>query len=200
MKTRSIKLIVASLALSLLILAGARAGSAMLAQPTAVAVVNLDEVLQNLDERTAIETEIRSQAQNLQQEGEQRRQKVAQLKQQLDEFSPGSTGYQQKEKQLTEDLVELKVWQEVEQQSLDRERVAQSEKLYRKIVGTVGSVADEAGYGVVLAQSDPLQLDYSSAQEFFDQVQQRQVIHAGDQVDLTDQIVQRMNNEYEAVR
>ncbi|MFP4144687.1 MAG: OmpH family outer membrane protein [Phycisphaeraceae bacterium] len=200
MKTRSIKLIVASLALSLLILAGARAGSAMLAQPTAVAVVNLDEVLQNLDERTAIETEIRSQAQNLQQEGEQRRQKVAQLKQQLDEFSPGSTGYQQKEKQLTEDLVELKVWQEVEQQSLDRERVAQSEKLYRKIVGTVGSVADEAGYDVVLAQSDPLQLDYSSAQEFFDQVQQRQVIHAGDQVDLTDQIVQRMNNEYEAVR
>lgn len=189
---------VAATAAVFLIAGLAGAGAAFQAEPTAVAVVNMERVFDSLDERTQIEAQMRSRQEQLSRERDRRRQEVQQLSQDIEVLNPDSDAYRQKESELRERLAEFRVWAEMEEQQLNIDRGLHLESLYRRTVNAIGEIADEMGYDIVLYKEGPLELQGSDPGEIQTQIAIRKVLHASDEVDITDRVVQTMNNQFEA--
>lgn len=183
----------------LFLLAGlAGAGAAMNAQPTAVAVVDMERVFDSLEEKTQLETALRSRQQELGQEEAERRQRIQQLSQDLEMLAPGTDAYRQKETELREAAMGFRLWAEMEEQQLNIDRGVHLESLYRRTVDAIGEIADEMGYDLVLYREGPLDVRGGDPNEIQTQIAIRKVLHASDEIDITDRVVQWMNNEYEA--
>ena len=177
-------------------LAGATA--AFRAEPTAVAVVDVQQVFDTLTENTQIRADMQSRAESFQQQAEQKRSEIEQLRQRLKALSPGTEAYKQTEEQLQKAVLEHQVWTRFEQRKLQVEYGLQMEKLYRRMLDTIGKVSNETGYDLVLYKEQPPQFEGNDPQQMRSQIAIRKVLYASDQVDITDQVVQRMNNQYES--
>ena len=193
-----IRTLVLSLA-ALVVTAGlVGAAASMQAQPTSVAVVNVQEVFNNLKEKTNLEAQMQSRTEKLQQEEQQRRKTIQQLRQDMDVLAPGSDAYKQKEQQLQQKVIDLQVWTKFKQQQLSVERGLQVEGLYRRTLTSVKKIANEAGYDMVLFDEQSPEFNYDNPKQLLTLIQMRKVLYASDEVNITDQVIQRMNNEYEA--
>jgi len=193
-----IRTLVLSLA-ALVVTAGlVGAAASMQAQPTSVAVVNVQEVFNNLKEKTNLEAQMQSRTEKLQQEEQQRRKTIQQLRQDMDVLAPGSDAYKQKEQQLQQKVIDLQVWTKFKQQQLSVERGLQVEGLYRRTLTSVKKIANEAGYDMVLFDEQSPEFNYENPKQLLTLIQMRKVLYASDEVNITDQVIQRMNNEYEA--
>lgn len=166
------------------------------AQPTAVAVVDLKALLDNLDERAAREADVTRSRERLQQEAEQRRNEFQQLRNELDMLKPGSETFQNKQDELQRTALELKVWSEYQQQKVNRETGLMIEDLYRKCLDAIGLTAEDLGYDVVLFKEDTPDFNYENPAQLSTQIQVRKVLWSRDAIDITDEVAQRMNNAF----
>lgn len=199
MQSKRVTIFVTMIAVVLGSLAVAGATSALRAQPTAVAVADLQGIFNALKEKTAIEAQIKTETEQLQQQEQEKRKAISQMRQDLGVLAPGSDAYKQKENQLKQAAIELQVWTQFQQQQLTSERSIQIESLYRQTVAAIGRIAQDNGYDLVL-YTDGAEPDfqYENAQQLAAQIQMRKVLYASNAVNITDQVIQRMNNEYEA--
>ena len=78
------------------------------------------------------------------------------------------------------------------------ERVLQVANVYRKLSDTIGKVATEAGYDMVLFKEKTMALPQANMKPdtLSAMLQMRKVIWVRNDLDITDQIVLRMNNEW----
>ena len=90
--TRPIVLL-SAVALLVLGIAGAYAQQRMMAEPTAVAVLDLQQLLQSLDERTEREADVARERERLQQEAEERRSRIQQIRNELDMLKAGTSQF-----------------------------------------------------------------------------------------------------------
>ncbi|MFA9476718.1 OmpH family outer membrane protein [Phycisphaerales bacterium AB-hyl4] len=174
------------------------ANNALRADPTAIAVVNIEHAFNELREKVAVENEIRSRGEQLGQEEQQRRQQIRQLREDLDVLAAGTSAYRQKEEELGRAVIELQTWTQFQQQRLAREHVLQTERLYRKMNDAIAELAQDEGYDAVLFREGEINFQAEQPQELVAQIQMRKVLYASDNIDITQQLIQRMNNAYEA--
>lgn len=203
MHTRRPKLIafsVTALAAAFLLIGigGAVANNAMRAQPTAVAVVNIEHAFDNLAEKAAVEAEIRARGERLGEEEQERRERIRGLREDLDVLAPGAQAHREKQDELEREAFELQNWAQFQQQRLQREHILQTERLYRKLTEALGRVAEDEGYDIVLFREAIPRFQAENPQELVAQIQMRKVLHANESVDITDRVIQRMNNAFEA--
>ena len=188
------------LAIGLIGLAGAGAQNAIQgrAQPTTVAVVQLARVFDELQQTTAINAEFSGRSQRLEREETDRRAEITRLENDLRDLLPGTSAHDQTQQQLAQKVIELQAWIEFQRQMLQRDHALQIEKTYRDIIGGISRVASDVGYDLVIFK--PAELEFSNAkpQQVFEEIRLRPVLYARNTIDITDQIIQRMNNEYEA--
>ena len=196
-RTRNLILTIVSVFL-LAGLAGAGATTAFQAQPTAVAVVDVQQVFNTIKERTQMRAELQDRAQKLEQQEKSRRQKIEQLRQQLNAQAPGTAAYKDTQDKLRKSAIERQVWVKFQQRQLNLERGLLVEKLYRRVLDTVGKIASERGFDLVLYKSGDPDFQYQKPEQLLSQIAVRKVLYAEDGTDITDQVVQRLNNEFEA--
>ncbi|MDX1681513.1 MAG: OmpH family outer membrane protein [Phycisphaeraceae bacterium] len=177
--------------------ATALATSALKAEPTATAVVNVQHAFESLDEKTQVEADLKTRQEQVLQERQEKQESLKQLQQDLEILAPGTPAFQQKQEQLQKKALELKVWIEYQGQRLERERIIRLEALYRKLLESIGRVAKDNGYHVVLFQEDEVNFRNASANQISAAVQMRKVLWADEKLDLTDEVIQRMNNEWQ---
>jgi Skp family chaperone for outer membrane proteins len=188
------------LSLGLVGLVGAQTAAALRATPTAVATVDLQKVFEQLKEKTQLEADLRTRTEDLQQQEQDRRKTLANAQSDLDLLAPGTEAFNAKQLELEKGVIELRSWSEFENQKLNRERGLQLENLYRKSLDAIGRVAGETGYDVVLfRESDPT-FRYENPQQLSTLIQVRKVLWSKDEIDLTADVIQRMNNEFENAR
>lgn len=198
MRINRVSLTVIAAALFLVALAGAGAGTAMRAQPTAVAVVDLSVLSNQLNERTKIESDLQARQEDLQRQQEERKNQINRLQQDLAVLAPGTSAYQQKEQELQKAVLEFQVWSNFESQRLNRERGIQKENLYRKVLDAVAKVAQANGYDLVLFKEGKPDFNYENLQQLDALIHMRKVLYASESVDITSQVIDRMNNEFQA--
>lgn len=196
MQTARPLILVAAVVLLVVGLAGA--GATLQGQPTAVAVVNMERVFDSLREKTEIEAQMRARAERLNREQEQRHRNIQQLRQDLEVLAPGSEAYTQKEAEMREAVMAFRLWTELEHQQLEIDRGLHLEGLYRRTLEGIRETASERGYDLVLYKESPLQLQGGDPAEVQQQIALRKVLYANDSIDITDDVVQRMNNQHEA--
>lgn len=189
--------VVLSLVLVLAIaVAGASAARSLQARPTAVGVVDLMRVMDQLKQQQSVRADLMGRQETLKSQLQQKQKEVQNLQGDLDILTAGTPEYKDKEGQLTKAVIDLRVWSQFEAEKLRMEEQLQIESLFRKVNDTVGRVAQDSGYDVVFFKGQTIGSRGENQQQ--NQVSLRYVAWNSDAVDLTDQIVQRMNNEFTA--
>lgn len=193
--TRPIVLL-SAVALIALGFAGAYAQNRMAAEPTAAAVVDLQVLLENLDERTEREADVARERERLQQEAEQKRSQLQQIRNELDMLKAGTPNFREKQAELQKTAIELNVWTQYQQQRINRETGLMIEDLYRKCLDAVEATAEDAGYDMVFFKESSPDFNYENPQQLSAQISVRKLLWSSDEVDITNAVAQRMNNAF----
>lgn len=187
-------LLTSALALTLL-------ATAALAQDGAVrvAVCNPGKVWEKLDERTALESKLKSQQDQITGEAARRKQEVDDLKAQRDALKPESAQYQEKNKLWTEKTLEFEVWARLKQMELQRVQKEQIKALFQKIEEATREIAEEKKIDLVMAERRPEipeNIDPLTADELRARLSQRDVLYRNKNADITELVILRVNEKY----
>jgi Skp family chaperone for outer membrane proteins len=185
-----------ALAITLIGVVGAGAQGLAAARPTKVAVVDVLKVFNSLQEKANVEADIRQRGERLRNEEEARRKELNDLQNDLQMLAPDTQAYTQKTEQIKSKLIELRVWSTINSDNLQAESSIQLANLYRKMLDTIGRVAKENQYDMVLYKEQQADFQNAKAETINQLIQIRKLLWSSDDLDLTDQVVTRMNNEY----
>ena len=181
---------------------GANAAYRLSAQPTAVAVVDVGVVLESMKEKMQIEADIKSQQEEDRRKAEGMAQNLKDLESDLDILARGTPAYDEKLQELDQKIIEVQSWQQYQQQKYQRESARQMVRLYQKISTKAGEVAKENGFDLVLYRDREIDVDFRKVEPkvlagvIKTLVTQRKVLWSSDDIDITDQVIQIMNNEF----
>ncbi len=166
------------------------------ARPVAIAVVDVEKVFEALDEQTSVKADLTSRINSLQ-KWEQGQRKAVQTKQgELDVLPQDSKEYKQTQAQVEQMLIGLQVELEFRRRQIEREKAVQTEGLYRKILGMVERVAKAQRYDLVLFKDRTPEMRGANQQQVAALIQVRKLLYSAPDLDITDQITQKMNNEF----
>ena len=198
--TIAICLLVAVAALGLSFQAGA---ARRMAAPTVVATVDINRVREGLSERVDAQAGLMALAQQIETENADRLGKIEELQAEItDAVDPASREEIQEELDLN--LVRAAAWREYIKQQVDIEKSLLLQDLFQKITEAVGELAEVEGINLVLV-SDAGRVvqtisDAKIAREMQvrQQISTRRMIYASPSIDITEQLIIRMNNSYAA--
>ena len=182
-----------ALVLGLYVKAGGQSGGTGAAATAKVAVVNLEQVIQDSDAATRNRQQNTALSEQLRSEQQRRQQEIVSLQNQIDPLQPGSEAWMNKRDEIQEKTLELEVWTRLQEQNNQREQARQFAEIYQAVTDASAQVAESMGYDIVLQSGDLPDLMRLNAQQLQTVVQTRKVVYAGDAADLTAQVLQRVN-------
>ena len=198
--TSKLIIILAAGAVALIGFVGARATGVLQAPPTSVAAVDMSRLFDQLTEKEDFDAELNTSRDQLRGEAANKQREAQELQADLDLLAPGTPAYQQKEEELSKKAIENNVWGQFEQAKLNKMAGLRIENLYRKALDAVALIAEESGYDVVIAKEAPPKFQYENLQQLLAKISLRKSLYTSETIDITDQVIQRMNNEYKNVR
>ncbi|MEC9373135.1 MAG: OmpH family outer membrane protein [Planctomycetota bacterium] len=172
----------------------AGANNVMAPQPTAVAVVNVEKVINNLDEREALQQALADYIDGRRSRLEERQKEVQDARARLEVLPPGND-----RKDQQETVSRLQMLLEAEGQFADRQvdfrRGEIFGTLFEKIRGVVDEIAKEQGYGVVLSNDSVVAIQFAGEAAVTRQIASLKVLYASESIDISDEVIRRMNSK-----
>jgi Skp family chaperone for outer membrane proteins len=172
------------------------ASAMMAAKPTAIAVVDVVKVRNALEEAREVTAEIERELQKFQNEDKARIQEIEELRQDLDLLEASTPAYDEKRQDLLFKMVEARTWQEVKKAQLNSEHAIQLERLYMKIVGAARDIGQLRGFDIVMSAERKIDFTKANAQEIDALVALRKLLWYTEEIDITEQVIQKMNNDF----
>ncbi|MEM7755864.1 MAG: OmpH family outer membrane protein [Planctomycetota bacterium] len=173
--------------------------AAVMAPATSVAFVRLDQVLDSLDERNERQaqlTEFIAEREAQLQELVADRDDAVEA---LELLRPGTAAHREKAREVLEIRSQLETRQRILQEIIALETGRILAELYTKIKAAVGEIAQRDGYDLVVHGDAHVELPANLSQTaVFTFIQERKLIYAGNQVDITDDVGRYMNNAFQA--
>lgn len=207
--------------LVIVLLVGVIAGQAVSqsrgnARPTRVAVVELPRVVDGLEERGSLMAEIQSMADDFDAQAQDWRERLEAVDAELQAVAPSEAGpLDDATRQRVEEIADRRLrmrtefveWRAFAQSLLDQETSFRLRRLYQSVKGEIASMAQVEGYDLVLVDDSRGELAEPNPQSRVDaetqilqQIRNRRVLYAGDVIDVTDALIERMNNAFRAGR
>lgn len=173
--------------------------SAALAEPTAVASVNLEEIFLGLAYRSAADADLILLAESLDGQGDGKREAIEMLAQDLELFPPGSPQHQSASQDIAKLTYELQAYLDYAVRKLDGRKARTLWTIYDEIKNTIEAIAVDQGYDFVIVDDSVVRLptDVSEA-ETMRQISARRLLYTDPQVDITRDVIARMNREFAA--
>ncbi len=184
----------------LLGLVGAHAAGTLIAKPTPVAVVELDRLFNSLKQKAAFEAEQTAIQTELLDAHKEKENAVKVLGSDLEMLTPGTQDFIDKQREAELAVIELQIWSRFQEQQATRNAALEYEKLYREILDAVARIAEETGYELVLYKDGEPNFRYENFQQLIALMANRKVLYAADTIDITDEVIRRMNNEFDNTR
>jgi Skp family chaperone for outer membrane proteins len=171
------------------------------AEPTVVAYVNLETIFQNLAERSQADVSLLALAETLDGDGQARRDALELLKQDLELYAPGSKQHEDTTMKLAEMGYQLQAYREFALRKLEVEKASVLRALYDKIKESVRMLSEQNGYDVVMVDDSvvPVPEDLTE-KETWRQISARRTLYASPQIDITDDVLAFMNNQFNAMQ
>ena len=173
------------------------------AAPTAVATVDLGRILEALDERSAKEADLNRFFDSLKGEAEPMQEALAALEEQIkNETNPPRRA--ELEEQFNLRQIQFASWNQVRAMQVDIEKSIMLRDLYKQIKEAVAELANVEGYDLILVDDSggELGIDPNSQQsreaQILRQITRRRALYSADTIDITDEIIVRMNNAYKS--
>jgi Skp family chaperone for outer membrane proteins len=172
---------------------------AVAANPTAVAMVNVEKVFDRLDESADWQIQIRQLASSVQEEGRARAADVERMRKELEPMAEGPDR-QRLLDELALKQLRLEEWGRLKQLEIDRERSLMWQKMYRAVREEAAKVAESEGYQLVLVDDSGIEIRTSREVNAPLEIQAQQqiaslrVLYAASAIDITEKVVVRINN------
>jgi len=173
-----------------------------MAAPAAVGTIDLNRTLERLDEKAQAEARLRDMAARIEVEGKERIERINQAKASLDAAPAAERPALARELELQ--LIQTRAWEESQKQQVDIEMSLMLREIYRNIREQTAAMAAAQGLDLVIVDdsSGDIVIDPRSRLRRESQVRQqiigRRMLYRSDSVDLTDALVDRMNNAFRA--
>ncbi|HNO79244.1 MAG TPA: OmpH family outer membrane protein [Phycisphaerae bacterium] len=162
-----------------------------------IAVIDVASVFESYEMTRDLEAMFNAKRQELATEAEQRRTAIEQMRRGLAAFDPGSADYASREQELIRAEVDFQVWSTHSEQRLKTNHKLWLLAIYRNTQETVGKVADERNYDLVLTY-DRLTDDAPDSVTLRQQILLQKVIYHHSRIDITTEVLNRLNNEYKS--
>jgi len=166
-----------------------------------IAVVNPARVFAEMQETKDLRAKLEQQRATIEAELKARQAKVKDLQAARDLLKNDSPQYQEADKAFMKEAIEFDTWSKITQAQLQGEQKQQMKTLFDKIVSATQEVATAQAIDLVLADQRP-DLPENLGQISVDQLRtilnQRNVLHASEKVDLTDEVIAKVDEKYRA--
>lgn len=167
------------------------------ARPSSIAVVDVEKVMNALDEMVQRGADMKTQVEQLKQEHADRVNKLKLMKEDLQLLQQGTDAYMQKAEEIQLTGMQLEGWLKIKDSRMNSENILQINSMYRKMIDTIGKIATESGYDMVLFKEKELNIPTNIKPEVISGIiSQRKVLWTRNDMDISDQVTQRMNNEW----
>lgn len=166
------------------------------AAKTAVAVVNVAELIAKCQKNVDFQAEVQKQQVKLRQEQKGKELKINQLRNDLDLVGTAADR-QKKEREITKALYEFQAWQQIEQQNLLREQRTFLIELYGDIDLAIASIAKREGYDLVLFDTPTPDFDNLNPEQLVQVIGNRRVVYRSEDVNLTPIVLEKLNRDHQ---
>jgi Skp family chaperone for outer membrane proteins len=190
----------------------------MAGQPTVVVTVNLSQVMEKLNQRAAAETRLNKMRDELKTEQDRRLEQVKDfeskaksLQDELDKAPDAAAkrAVEDRMQQLQEDAAHLSLenqaWVKVSSDRVDIEASLVMQDLYRSVKKAAEQIASANHYDVVLVDDSQGEMKtypesrVTRVEQVRQQVASRRMLYVNPTIDITNDLISRMNNAYQAV-
>jgi len=162
------------------------------AYPTAVC--SLGKVFQQYARTQDMMARIKDMTARLEQQKKEREGRITQGHADLQELQPGSQAEADLRASLEKKVIETRIWMEVEEARIDRLRRTLTASMYGEMAAVIKQIADERGIQIVV-NSVPINLTGANPGE---QLMLPYVLHHSDAVDISAEVVRRLNEKYKS--
>lgn len=171
-------------------------GAAMASRPTAVAVVDIQEVINGLDELRDREQELETFGKSLTARLDKLRQDNEQAETDLGLLPAGSPEFRERQEEFRRKTLELQFELDYSKARLDEKRAQIYSALFRKINEASARLAQQSGYDIVISSDSSATVPENGAEQAIRaMIVSRRLLYASDSVDVTDDLIRFMNNE-----
>lgn len=189
-------LVAGAILLAVAMIGPGRAANQTTTGPNTVAVVDVQQAFNDLDEKIAIEADQQQTLDEIQSKRKLRSDEIEQFQEDLKILSPGNE-YNKVEEKIFFKAAQLEAWLKLQQKKLLTTRAIRYQAVRKKMISTVETLAKNQNIDIVLNKESKIPLP-SGQQGRTNEVNVITVLWAADPLDLTDQVVQRMNNDWQA--
>lgn len=166
---------------------------------TRVAVVSIPVVSEKYNKTADLEAYFDGIRGQLSQQRDALRNKIDRLSRSLqEELRPGTAEYAAREKELAMAQAELQWFMDSESKRVERGLSNSMREIFDDIQRVVRNVAESRGYDIVLASDKLPDEPAESATQIRQQILLQKVLYWKPQVDITDEVVSKLNADYEA--
>lgn len=203
MKTRNTRFLIVSLATTAVL------GAAVLGRPTAagfdqprpapaVVSINLARVLDGLDETQIIRQRLAAMDAEIDSYRADAQQAIEALEAERGQFERGGERFLRKHEEILTATANLGAWLQVKTGLREMEETREYLRMYDRILGAAQALAEANGYDFILLDDTNLSITPGTPSETVAQLFTRRMIYANPQRDATADLIDRMNNAYQA--
>ena len=186
------------LALALLLLAAAPAASF---GQLKVALANPGRIIDGIKETKDLQAKLKVEVDSLESQSRQKQEELTDLKNRRDQLKPGTPQYDQLNGQLREKAIDFQAWSQVNKADLESRQKAQLKNLYQKMQDAVAEIAKQQGYDLVLTEQAPQlppNTDQMQMNDLRGLLNARNVLFAKPELDITSQVIAKMDEKYQS--
>jgi Skp family chaperone for outer membrane proteins len=166
--------------------------------PVTAATVDLERVFEALAELASEQTHLQELGANMDTEKTAREQELEGMDEQLAITEAGTPDYETLEQEYIQKSIEYQAWIEFMRRQIDREKALVLEKVYNSVKQAVRDMAEQHGYDIVYLNDSLKPLQRGSEASIQQQISARRMLYTSPALDITEDLIQRMNNAYAA--
>ena len=181
----------------------ARAQRAVGPAPPVIAAVRMERLFDRLHERAAAAVEMDRLETEISQEGLRRQEALRQMEEELESVA-GSARRQELSDRIELERLKARFWNQQATAELEEKAARRLQELYRSIKASIEGLAGVEGYDIVIINDaiDEPSFDADTripAQvQILQQISARKVLYLNPAIDITDDLIVRMNNAFRA--
>ena len=165
------------------------------AQPTKSAVCDLFVILKNYDRGNDLKKELKARVDKITAEGDKRGKEITKIQDTLEELKPGSKEYDAQLNKMTQLTIDRQAFLNYQDELAKRETYRYTKEVYQDVLDAIEKVAKERGYQLVLFKESP-NLVSRTYDELLEQISRRKVLYSDPSLDITDDVLKRINRDY----
>ncbi len=186
------------LALALLLLIAAPAASF---GQVKIALANPARIIAGVKETKDLQQKTNAEIASLEQQAKQKQSALDDLRGRRDQLNPGTPQYEQLNGQFRQESINLQAWNQFHKADLGARQKAQLKALYQKMQAAIADIAKAQGFDLVMTEQAPQipdNLDQVQMNELQGLLNIRNVLYANPAIDITSQVIAKMDQNYQS--